>query len=165
MADSLQVHLDDATGAVATFGPVIYVVWRAHDSSNNIVVADKAVKQLVAQYGPGRKLFYVQRAPADGSVVKTKPEVRDAAMNHFEETDEHFWGTAVAIEVEGFAGSIIRSVTAGVMLVRRTTIKTETFKDARQGVRWLALAAKDVNPFDGDAMVRALEEKGLALRT
>jgi cytochrome c556 len=165
MSEELVIHFDDKdTGAVATWGPVVYVVWRSHASLDCIQHADLAVERLVKRFGAGRKLFYVQRAPHSGGIMKANPEVREGAMKHFERHDAHFAAAAVAIEAQGFSGSVIRSVTAGVLLVRKTAVKTESFKDARDGVRWLATIAKDVNPFDAEAMIKALEAADLALK-
>ncbi len=161
MADELQVFIDDPQGAVVQFGPVIYVVWRSHDSIKTIEVADQVVKSMVERYGTGRKLLYVQRAPREHGMVRTHADVRAAAMRHFEETDQHFLAAAVAIEADGFAGSIVRSVTAGVMLVRRAQVTTQVFNDAKDGVRWLAVLAKDHVPFDSDAMIKGLAARNL----
>lgn len=165
MSEELVMHLDDKDmGAVCTYGPVVYVVWRSHASVDCIKHADSAIDRLVKRYGDGRKLFYVQRAPHSGGIMKANPEVRDQAMKHFERHDARFAACAVAIEAQGFSGSVIRSVTAGVLLVRKTAVRTESFKDARDGVRWLGTVAKDVNPFDAELMVKALEAGGLALK-
>ncbi|MDP2340004.1 MAG: hypothetical protein Q8O67_03515 [Deltaproteobacteria bacterium] len=165
MRDELKIQLDGPTGAVASFGPVVYLIWRAHDSLDPINAADVVMERLIERYGPGRKIFYVQRAPeTDGrAAYRSDPQVRDAALKHFERHDASVAAAAVAIEAVGFRGSVIRSITAGVLLVRRTAIKTEAFKDARDGVRWLAGLARDVNPFDGEAMIKSLEANRLAL--
>ncbi len=165
MSEELVVHLDTAKGAVCTYGPVIQVVWRTHDSVEPLLFADNAIARMVTTYGEGRKLFYVQRAPHLAGVRKNDPAVRDAALKHFERHDARFVAAAVAIEAEGFGGSVIRSVTAGVLLVRKTAVKTECFKDARDGVRWLGKLAATVNPFDADDMIRQLERGQLALTT
>ena len=88
--------------------------------------------------------------------------MRDAMMKHFERHDSRFCAAAVAIEAEGFGGSIIRSVTAGVLLVRKTAVRTESFKDARDALRWLQVLAKDVTPFDAEAMIAELSARKLA---
>lgn len=165
MKDELIIYLDSDAGAVVSFGPVIYIVWRNHASTECIRHADIAVEKLVARYGADRRLFYVQRAPQAANMMRTDSDVRRAAMEHFERTDDHVHAVAVAIEAEGFGGSIIRSVTAGVLLVRRTKLRIESFKDARDGVRWLGTLAKDVTPFDAEAMIVALERANLALTT
>jgi len=162
--DELVFYLDNDDGAVCTFGPVVYVVWR-RGSVDCIRCADLAVESLVARYGADRRLFYVQRAPRQAGMMRADSALRAAAMDHFERQDSRVSAVAVAIEAEGFGGAIIRSVTAGVLLVRRTRMHIESFKDARDGVRWLARAAKDVSPFDADAMIRALEGANLALRS
>jgi cytochrome c556 len=79
-------------------------------------------------------------------------------MAHFEKHDGRFVAAAVAIEAEGFGASIMRSVTAGVLLVRQTDVRSKTFQDARAGVRWLGSIAPGATPFDAEAMVGALEE-------
>lgn len=165
MSEELLVHLDDKdSGAVCSFGPVVYVVWRSHASIDCIKHADLAIDRMVKRYGDGRKLFYVQRAPHSGGIMKANPEVREAAMAHFERHDARFFATAVAIEAQGFSGSVIRSVTAGVLLVRKTAVRTESFKDARDGVRWLGGLAKDINPFDAELMIKQLQQGGLSLK-
>jgi cytochrome c556 len=165
MGEGLKIYLDDATGAVATFGPVVYVVWRAHNAIEPVDAAERAVVDLGERYGEGRVLFYVHRAPNESGMIRSNPEVRDAMMRHFERHDRRFLAAAVAIEAEGFSGSIIRSVTAGVLLVRKTAVRTESFKDARDAVRWLGVLSKQASPFDAEAMVGALSAKGLALAT
>ena len=166
MRDELMIHLDGPTGGVCSFGPVIYVVWRAHDSVDPINTADVAIEKLVARYGAGRKLFYVQRAPQQEgrAAYRSDPKVREAALRHFERQDPHFAAAAVAIEAIGFSGSVIRSITGGVLLVRRTAVKTEAFKDARDGVRWLSGRAREVSPFDAEAMIDALQKAGMAMK-
>lgn len=162
--DELVVYLDNEDGAVCSFGPVVYVVWRL-GSVDCIKSADSAIEALVARYGADRRLFYVQRAPHQAGMMRADSAVRAAAMDHFERQDSRVGAVAVAIEAEGFGGSIIRSVTAGVLLVRRTRMRIESFKDARDGVRWLAKLAKDTSAFDADAMIRALEAANLSLKS
>lgn len=166
MRDELCVHLDDDCGVVCTYGPALFLVWRRHDSTLPIEVADQAVAGMVAKYGEGRKFVYVHRAPPKTLGIKSGPEVRTRAMKHFEDHDHRFVAAAVAIESDGFGASVVRSVSAGVMLVRRTLVKTEMFKDSRDGVRWLAQEAEKAPegiPFDGEEMVQALERAGFTL--
>lgn len=166
MAEELVVHLDDDVGVVCSYGPLIYVVWRRHDSTMPIEMADRAIDGLIHRYGDGRKFFYVHRAPPKTLGVKSEPEVRPRAMKHFEDHDARFVAAAVAIESDGFGASVVRSVSAGVMLVRRTAVKTEVFKDARDGVRWLAEESRrhpGAVPFDGEGAVAALQRGGFTL--
>lgn len=164
MNDELVVYLDNEAGAVCSFGPVVYVVWR-EGSVECIKSADLAVEALVARYGSDRALFYVQRAPHQAGMMRADSAVRAAAMDHFERQDSRVGAVAVAIEAEGFGGSIIRSVTAGVLLVRRTRMRIESFKDARDGVRWLGKLAKGNSDFDPEAMILALQAANLALKS
>lgn len=159
VTETLNIYLDDVTGVVATWGPVIFIVWRAHHSTAPIEAAELAVPDLVARYGGDRRLFYVHRAPG-GAQVKSTPRVMEAAMAHFERVDARVAAAAVAIEADGFAGSIIRSVTAGVLLVRKTAVRSASFKDARDGVRWLGAMSPGISPFDGHAVIQALQTAG-----
>ncbi len=163
MGEGLKTYLNDATGAVVTYGPIVFVVWRAHNAIEPVDAAERAVVDLAAQYGEGRKLFYVHRAPNEAGMPRSKPEVRDAMMKHFERHDGRFAAAAVAIEAEGFGGSIIRSVTAGVLLVRKTAVRTESFKDARDALRWLAVVAQPISPFDAEAMIAELSKQKLVI--
>jgi hypothetical protein len=82
-------------------------------------------------------------------------------MRHFDRTEPYFRAAALAIEATGFAGAVVRSATAGVMLIRRSRVKTKVLDDARVGVRWLATMATPSAPFDPDAMIEALREHEL----
>jgi hypothetical protein len=157
MVETLHIYLDDASGAVATWGPVVFIVWRAYDSTAPMEAAELAVPDLVARYGEGRKLFYVHRAPG-GAKFASNPKVREAAMAHFEKHDTRFVAAAVAIEAEGFVASIVRSLTAGVLLVRKTDVRSGSFQESRDAVRWLGPISQTMTPFDAEAMIRALEE-------
>ena len=163
MAEDLTVQLDSKNGAVVTYGPVVYVVWRNFDDVKVVEAADEVVKNLSRRFGDGRKLFYCHRTPQRTTMGRQNPEVRDAVLKHFERTENLIVGAAVAIEATGFPGSIIRSATAAVLLVRNPSMATKTFADARDGVRWLGNLSRASNPFDFDGMVRALERSGLSL--
>ncbi len=158
--EDLITHLDDASGAVVRFGPVLYVVWRDPDASNPIPYADEAVRALTMRYGRGRNLLYVHRAP-DSASVSHKEKTREEVMKHFDRTEPYFRAAALAIEATGFAGAVVRSVTAGVTLMRRTQVKTKVFDDARVGVRWLATMTDPSARFDPDAMIRQLRDRDL----
>lgn len=163
MSASLQVHLDDDDGAVCSYGPVIYVVWRDSGSTSPIDAADAAIDRMCAEYGEDRRLFYLHRAPDRPGMHRTDSELRKATLEHFARHESRFAAAALAIEASGFGGAVLRSITAGVLLVRPTRIETESFKDARAGVRWLMSRAGEHNRFDGEAMIEALTERGLCL--
>ncbi len=159
--EDLIIHLDDESGAVVRFGPVLYVVWRAPDNANPIQYADEAVRALITRYGKGRNLHYVHRAPDTGTVGGHSEKTREAVMKHFDRTEPYFRAAALAIEATGFAGAVVRSVTAGIMLVRRSGLKTKVFDDARLGLRWLATMTDKVTSFDPDAMITELSGREL----
>jgi hypothetical protein len=159
--EDLITHVDDESAAVVRFGPVLYVVWRAPDTANPIPYCDEAVEALLMRYGRGRNLYYVHRAPEAGSFGK-HDTTREAVMKHFDRTEPYFRAAALAIEATGFAGAVVRSVTAGVMLMRRSQVKAKVFDDARLGVRWLAsMTAPGSGSFDPNAMIRELRSREL----
>ncbi len=163
MSDTLKLHLDDDDGAVCSYGPVLYVVWRDTSSTAPIPVADAAIEEMCARYGEERRLFYLHRAPDRPGFHRSDSELRKATLDHFERHESRFAAAAIAIEASGFSGAVLRSITAGVLLVRQTQLKTESFKDAREGVRWLKSRASDGNAFDSEAMIEALAAHGLCL--
>ena len=159
--EELVTHLDDESGAVVRFGPVVYVVWRAVDSQAPISHADDAVRAMVSRYGRGRNLLYVHRAPESTGMGGHSEGTREAVMKHFDRTEAYFRAAALAIEATGFAGAVVRSVTAGVMLMRRAQLKTKVFDDARLGVRWLSTMCEPSHSFDANAMIGALRSREL----
>jgi hypothetical protein len=163
MREQLVVKLDNASGCVCSFGPVVYVVWRNFDELAMVDAADEMVNALAKRYGVGRKLFYVNRNPQQREALKQNPALRSAVLKHFERTEALMVGAGIAIEATGFGGSIIRSAAAAVLLLRNSSLPTKTFSDARVAVRWLAELSRTTNPFDGEHMVEALERNHLAL--
>ena len=159
MEEELITHLDSDAGAVVRYGPVLYVVWRNPDTVEPVPYADQAANAMVRRYGRGRNLLYVHRAP-DG-VGRHGNETREAVMAHFDRTEPYFRAAALAIEATGFAGAAVRSVTAGVLLVRRNGPVSKVFNDARVGVRWLETMADPSAPFDAEAMIRKLRAQEL----
>ena len=164
MAEELKMHLDGPTGAVCTWGPVVYVVWRGLGSHDPIRAADAAIGELTARYGSGRQLLYLHRLPASDRTHRRDPEVLQASLDHFQRQDPYVVAAAVAIETTGFGAAVFRSIGAAVMLVRRTEVKTEMFTDARAGVRWLHTLAGDSNSFDPTSLIVALQMTGLAIK-
>jgi hypothetical protein len=168
MAETLKMYMDGPTGAVCTWGPVVYVVWRGLASFQPIEAADLAIDTLVERYGDGRKILYVQRLPErepGAPAFRRDNHVMQGAMAHFERHDPHVVASAVAIESKGFGASVFRSIAGGIMLVRRTEVKTEIFTDAREGVRWLhTLTQPGVNAFDAAELIVAVQMAGLALK-
>jgi hypothetical protein len=162
-AEELVIHLDSPEGAVVRYGPVLYVVWRAPTPASPVREADEAVRALTRRYGSERKLLYVHRAPDTTSFSRHGDEARDAVMKHFDRTEPYFRAAALAIEATGFGGAAVRSITAGVMLVRRTAVKTKVFDDARAGLRWLATQRDPSTAFDPDAMIAGLRKRELCL--
>jgi len=160
----LHVHQDNDQGAVASYGPVVFVVWRQHVVANFDVI-DQAIDELVAREGAGRRLFYVHRAPAGALQVRNDPSVLARATVHFDRHDPHFAASAVAIESTGFGATIVRSVSAGVMLARRSPVRTELFKDVRMGIRWLADCGRTINAFDADDLIAGLDAHALITPT
>jgi hypothetical protein len=142
---------------------VIYVVWRDVSSTAPIAAADAAIEEMVARYGEGRRLFYVHRTPDRPGFQRTSGELRRAAIAHFERQEERFIAAALAMEAKGLAGTMSRAITAGVLLVRKSQVRSEPFVDARDGVRWLAELSGDDNPFDADEMINALVAADLCL--
>src|SRR5690606_6567001 len=116
---------------------------------------------LMRRYGSGRKLLYVHRTPDAGAFSRHGDETRNAVMKHFDRTEPYFRAAALAIETTGFAGTAVRSVTAGVMLVRRTAVKSKVFDDARAAIRWLATMCDPSAPFDPEAMIAGLRQREL----
>jgi len=160
-AEELVTHLDGSQGAVVRYGPVLYVVWRAPTAESPVAEADEAVRALTRRYGSERKLLYVHRAPDATSFSRHGDEARDAVMKHFDRTEPYFRAAALAIEATGFGGAAVRSITAGVTLVRRTAVKTKVFDDARSGLRWLSAQCDPSAPFDPDAMIAELRKREL----
>jgi hypothetical protein len=161
MADALHVELNSPKGACARFGPVVMTVWRQAEAEV-IAAADVAVDAMVKRYGTSRGLYYVQRVPHLPNMMHSDAATRTAALEHFDRVDPYFQAAAVCIEATGFAASVVRSVSAGVMLVRRSAIKTESFREARAGIRWLAtLADGTPTAFDADACIAALDAERL----
>jgi hypothetical protein len=161
MSDALTIHLDDETGAVCRFGPVVYVVWRDWSSTAPVAAADGAIEEMVGRYGDGRRLLYVHRNPDLPGFRRQDRALHQAALDHFDRHEERFLAAAIAHESTGFAGAVVRAISSAVMAIRRTRVRVESFGDARDGVRWAADVARDVSPFDADEMVRQLTEADL----
>ena len=159
--EKLTTHLDDERGAVVRWGPVLYVVWRAHDAEDVVSYANDAVRELTTRFGRERRLLYVHRAPALSSGHAQSEGTRKAVMEHFDRTEPYFIASAIAIEATGFAGAIVRSVASTMMLVRRSDVKSRVFADARPGVHWLATMAAPVADFDPEAMLAELSRRDL----
>lgn len=154
-------HLDNETAAVVRFGPVLYVLWRAYDSLAAVGHCDEAVRALTSRYGRGRNLFYVHRAPGSSSGHGQSDKTRDAVMKHFDRTEPYFRGSAIIIEATGFIGAMVRSVAAGVTLIRRSAVKSKVFDDVGPGVRWLATMGDEASSFEPDVLMAELGERGL----
>jgi hypothetical protein len=163
MREELVVKLDNASGCVCSYGPVVYVVWRNFDRLETVEAADDVVNDLHKRYGTGKKLFYVNRNPQSRDTLRQNPALRSAVMRHFERTEPLMVGAGIAIEATGFGGSIIRSAAAAVVLLRNASLPTKTFNDARAAVRWLGDLSRTTNPFNCEHMIQTLESNHLAL--
>jgi len=157
-----QSFLDDERGGVFVYGPVVILDWRHNTSTAIVAAAELAVEAVTkTMSGAGRRLCYVQRVAANSPIGRATPEVRSAALQHFEKHDGKVMAAAVAIETTGFAASVVRSATAGVLLLRPTAIQTRVFKDTVEGLRWLgtfeAMAGVDI-----EAAIDAFAARGLA---
>jgi hypothetical protein len=156
MADELKVRMDDELGAVCQYGPVVYVVWRDWSSLAPIEAADAAIEEMAARYGDGRRLLYVHRKPDLPGFRRQDRALHQAALEHFERHEERFLGAAIAFECSGVAGAIVRAISGGIMAIRRTRVKVQSFGDARDGIHWLGDLSREADPFDPAEMVAAL---------
>ncbi|MFK7991604.1 MAG: hypothetical protein AB8I08_36645 [Sandaracinaceae bacterium] len=152
----LVVHLDDEAASVARFGPVLYVVWRKPETPIAVPHMDAAADAILSQYGGGRNLLYVHRTPNMPSVALHSDETYEAVMAHFDRTERHSRAAGLGLEVSGFIGAAVRAMVAGVLLARRSEVKTKAFRDARLAVRWLAQQTSIDAPFDPDALIDQL---------
>jgi hypothetical protein len=165
MSDALKIHLDTEDSAICTFGPVICAVWRRAQSTEAVGVADAAIEELVERYGEGRRLFYLHRTPDRPGFHRSSAELQKAMIAHFERQEERFLAAALALEAKGLGGAMHRAVTAAVMRIRKSKVRSQPFVDARDGVRWLGELSRDVSPFDANALIRALSDANLCLKT
>jgi hypothetical protein len=159
--EALITHLDSEAGAVVRYGPVLFVLWRVHNSLHPVEYADEAVKALTMRYGKERRLFYVHRAPPEIVGHGQSEKTRDAVMKHFDRTEPFFKASAIVIEATGFVGAVVRSVASTMMLVRRSGVKSRVFDDVRPGLRWIATMTEQTNSFDPDQLVARLGSAGL----
>ena len=132
-----KIFLDDERGGVFVFGPLLLIDWRHPASTAPVDAADLAVEEAARFAGVGRRVAYVQRVSEKSQIGRATPEVRAAALQHFERHDTKVFAAAIALEATGFGASVIRSAAAGVLLLRPTPIQTRVFKNASEGVRWL----------------------------
>jgi hypothetical protein len=162
MSHTLTLHHDDEDATVCRFGPVIYIVWRSAQALAPVTAADAAIEEMAAQFGEDRRLYYVHRATDRPGFQRSDPAVRKAMMDHFRRHEERFLAAVVAIEAKGVWGGVIRSISSGVMLLlRRSGVRTEVFRDVRDGVRWLAEYGHETSPFDPQQLIDALTEADL----
>jgi len=119
-----KIFLDDERGGVFVFGPLLLIDWRHPASTAPVDAADLAVEEAARFAGVGRRVAYVQRVSEKSQIGRATPEVRAAALQHFERHDTKVF-------------AVIRSAAAGVLLLRPTPIQTRVFKNASEGVRWL----------------------------
>ncbi|HEY1099298.1 MAG TPA: hypothetical protein VGF99_10225 [Myxococcota bacterium] len=163
--DSAQVFLDDERGGVFQLGPVVFMDWRHKSDTAPLAAADRAVEAALTSLPstsattPPRRLMYVHRVGPDSPIGRATPEVRNAALAHFERTDLHVVAAAIALESTGFAASVIRSAAAGVLLLRPTPIKVHVFDDAAAGLYWVA--DQGGARFDVAAALHAFARHGL----
>ena len=117
--------------------------------------------EAMSRHFPGeRRLCYVHRLPTTLFAGRRDPAMRSLMVRHFERNESKVGAAAVAIECGGFAGSLCRSIAAGVLLAGGTRVVTSVFDDAVSGVRWLARRAAGDNVFDADAAIAALRAAG-----
>lgn len=159
--EKLVTHFDTPEGAVVRWGPVLYVVWRQRDTAAPVPHADAAADEMVRRYGSERRLLYVHRTPPEYPVGPHSSKTMNVIMAHFERTETFFGAAALAIEATGFAGAAIRSVAAGVLLLRRSQVEHRAFRDARLGLRWLQRVAHPEAGFDAEAMIGKLKSREL----
>lgn len=147
MSGAATIFLNDERGGVFGFGPLVLIDWRHNSSTAPVDAADLAVEAAARFAGPGRRVAYVHRVSEKSQIGRATPDVRTAALQHFERHDAKVFAAAIALEATGFGASVIRSATAGVLLLRPTPIQTRVFKDAGEGVRWLRSfdAGKDLD--------------------
>ncbi len=156
-----QVFLDDERGGVFGFGPIVFIDWRHASSTAPLEAADRAVEVAVAGAVVERRLCYVHRVAADSPVGRAKPEVRAAALVHFDKHDASVFAAAIALEATGFHASVIRSAAAGVLLLRPTPIKTRVFDDVVDSLQWLAALRPERPTFEAQAAIVAFAAHNL----
>jgi hypothetical protein len=98
--------------------------------------------------------------PPDVSFRSREPLLRKGMRRHIEIWERHCGGAVVAIEAGGFVGSLLRSVTAGIILASRQRVKTVDVDEGGAGLRWLADVAG--HAFDAERAFAALRGVRLA---
>jgi hypothetical protein len=157
-ANTVQVFLDDESGGVLLLGPVIVMDWRSATATSPIAAAEAACDAGVAHYGAGRRLLYVHRVAEGSPIGRAAPAVRNAMLEHFARRDESVLAAAVVIEATGFSASVIRSATAGILLLRPTPIVTQVFQQLEPAWHWLA-ARSGAPAFDVEKTLQALTSR------
>jgi hypothetical protein len=87
-------------------------------------------------------------------VDNVNQEFRDTAQRYSIENQDRVHALAYVIPMDGFVGSIARSVVAGITMVLRQPFPTRAFKTADEGMAWLGAecTAKNIALDAGEAM-------------
>jgi hypothetical protein len=140
-------------------GPLIVSRW--NQGANIEMLRDQnAAEQLHKQdYQPRFPFLALIEQATMPSLDQLNDEFRDTAKRFAEENQHIVMAIAYIIPMEGFVGSIARSVVAGINMVMSQNFPTKVHKDIDEGMSWLwHIADEGGQPFDRARALEVLEE-------
>lgn len=142
---------------------VVLGSWRGvllEDFRRPVTVAEVRTKygeQLRFMRGAGKCLvFSVVRPDAVGVI---QPETRKVIDELSPSVDPYTEGAALVLLARGFAATVVRTVVAGMMLVRRSSYPARVYDSVDAGASWLAQykPEKRAVRFEAQELARAYE--------
>jgi hypothetical protein len=148
--------LADRDYALATAGPLFFIVWRVNTNIEAVREAHRRMTAHAAARGGHIGLVTIIEAgapvPSGASRAELAGLLRDA--------NAYIQASAVVFEGDGFRAAAVRSVVTGLNLLARPKFEHKIFGDAGKAFAWLSTALRGLlDPSMTPAMLVAMTEE------
>lgn len=134
MADGLCVIFEEPEFSIATFENCLLWSFRGEASRARIMRALPVHQMLATKYPKG---FAVMSIVSEQVPLNMPSDARDLGTSITRDFQPHYCGICEVIEGQGFRGSVVRSVVAGVRLVARSRVPAKVFSEVETASQWL----------------------------
>lgn len=145
----------DADRTVATWGPILVVVWKGTVTVAAAREIQFALRDLAASL-PREDVALLTIVEADAPMPSA--DARTALANILRFCADDIRCSCVVMEGDGFRAAAARSIATGLSLIARQPFPHRIFSTVHEGSRWVAQLLKQGPPVDPIALSSAVEE-------
>lgn len=134
MGVGLEIHAEDQEFSIATFQNALVWCFRGAVTLPRVESALPLHKQLAQRYPKG---FAVVTIIGEAVPLSMAPDARDLSTKITKDFMPHYCGVCEVVLGSGFRAAAVRSITAGIRLLARSSCPAKVFGDSDSCSRWL----------------------------